>query len=258
VVEQRTHKPLVAGSIPAPGTISSVCVRYTLHKLDAVLAVIAEALAMEIGGEVPSEPRYNIALTQMAPVVALREARPRVREMMWGYVPRHERGSRGARLRPNAKSETVAVLPSFREAARRRRCLVPANGFYEWRSEGGVKYPHLFTLRDGEPFALAGIWDEGGDDSPETFSVLTTRPNAVVMPIHHRMPVVLTAKTMARWLGDRPLSSAELAELTQPLSEQRLSVRPVSRFVNDARHEGPGCVAAPDESRTAELGLDFG
>jgi putative SOS response-associated peptidase YedK len=136
-----------------------------------------------------------------------------------------------------------------------RRCLVPANGFYEWLSSGGVKLPHLFTLAGEEPFALAGIWEPPADNLPETYCVLTTEPNALVARVHNRMPVILAADAMARWLGDTPLDPAEFQLLTRPLDPGRMESRPVSRYMSNSRHEGPRCLAPPDES--PELEFDF-
>ena len=220
-----------------------MCVRYTLHNLDTVLAAIARALGCSLSSPAAAKPRYNVTVTSEMPVVALEAGRPAAGMMRWGYAF----GPAKAPL-PNAKAETVATLPTFRESAARRRCLVPANGFYEWKDAGGVKLPHLFTLRDDEPFAFAGIWEPPGHDLPATFCILTTSPNEVVAPIHNRMPVLLTAETMPRWIGDRPLAETELKALTQPLPSARLRVRPVNRYVSNTRNEGPQCHAAPDEA----------
>jgi putative SOS response-associated peptidase YedK len=216
-----------------------MCVRYTLHDLDKVLAAIARALGYQLAPPAATKPRYNVTLTTVMPVVALASGKPEVRGMRWGFAAANT-------LLPNAKAETVATLPSFREGAAHRRCLIPANGFYEWQDTGSAKLPHLFTLRDDEPFAFAGIWDRPAGDRPETFCLLTTVPNETVAPIHNRMPVILTPETMARWIGDRPLPEAELRVLTQPIRADRMSVRPVSRFVSHTRNEGPGCLAPPD------------
>ena len=123
---------------------------------------------------------------------------------MWGLMPFYERQKPQRRLLPNAKAETAPTLAAFRQAVAHRRCLVPANGFYEWQTLGKLKLPHLFTLRDGAPFAFAGIWEPAEGDIPETYGILTTEPNALVAPLHHRMPVILTPETMARWIGSAP------------------------------------------------------
>jgi putative SOS response-associated peptidase YedK len=235
-----------------------MCVRYTLHKTDAALAAIAQALARTLATPGWVQPRYNVALTQVMPVVAAGPAAAgEVRGMMWGYVPFYEQGKPRKRLLPNAKAETATASPAFRQAAARRRCLVPANGFYEWRTVGRLKLPHVFMLQDEEPFAFAGLWEAATDQQLETFAILTTEPNELVRPIHSRMPVILTAATMGRWLGDQPLPAPEYEALTRPLAADRMTVRPVNRFVSNSRNEGPQCLAPPDAAppETPELPL---
>lgn len=233
-----------------------MCVRYVLHKTDAALAAIAQALSRSLAKPDWVQPRFNVALTNVMPVVAAGGAGPELRGMMWGYVPFYERGKPRMRLLPNAKAETAAVSPAFRQAAAQRRCLVPANGFYEWRTVGREKEPHVFMLQGEEPFAFAGLWEPGAEQQPETFAILTTEPNELVRPIHNRMPVILTAATMGRWLGDQPLPAPEYAALIRPLDAARMTVRPVNRFVSNSRHEGPQCLAPPDPAAdTPELPL---
>jgi putative SOS response-associated peptidase YedK len=232
-----------------------MCVRYTLHKTDAALAAIAQALARPLATPDWVQPRYNVALTQVMPVVAAGGAGPEVRGMMWGYVPFYEKGKTRMQMLPNAKAETAAASPAFRQAAARRRCLVPANGFYEWKTMDRLKLPQVFMLQGEEPFAFAGLWEAAADQLPETFAILTTEPNELVRPIHHRMPVILTAETMERWLGDQPLPAPEYEALTRPLAAARMTVRPVNRFVSNSRNEGPQCLAPPDEA-PPELPLD--
>lgn len=234
-----------------------MCVRYTLHKTDAALNAISKALGVLLSIPDWAAPRFNVALTNTMPVVAFVDHAPGLRPMRWGLVPYGERSSASPRLLANARSETAAKMPAFRKGIAGRRCLVPANGFYEWKASGGVKWPHLFTLVDDEPFAFAGIWDPAGDGLPETYCILTTEPNELVARVHTRMPVIMTSETMPRWLGDRPLEDGELKLLVRPIEAGRMACRPVSRFVSNSRNEGPGCLAPPDEARP-EPELDFG
>src|SRR5271165_1891661 len=127
-----------------------MCVRYTLHKTDAALGAISRALGVPLETPDWAVPRYNVSLTSTMPVVACAAAGPGVRAMRWGLVPYSERGGSRPRLLANARSETVTKMPAFRKGVAERRCLVPANGFYEWMSTGAVKLPYLFTLRDEE------------------------------------------------------------------------------------------------------------
>jgi putative SOS response-associated peptidase YedK len=234
-----------------------MCVRYTLHRTDAALGAISRALGVLLETPEWVQPRYNVTLTDTMPVVATGEAKPGVRAMRWGLVPSGERASARPRLLANARSETAVTMPAFRKAVAGRRCLVPANGFYEWMSRGGVKLPFLFTLAGEEPFALAGIWDPAMGGLPETYCILTTQPNELVAEVHDRMPVIMTAGTMARWIGDKPLAADEYACLVRPIEASRMESRPVSRFVSNSRNQGPGCLAPPDEA-PPEPELDFG
>ena len=233
-----------------------MCVRYTLHKTDAALLAIARALARTLTTPAWVQPKFNVTLTHRMPVVAVGADDVEVRGMAWGLVPFYERGKARPQLLPNAKAETATTLPTFRDAVAHRRCLVPANGFYEWKTAGKTKLPHLFTLRDEAPFAFAGIWEPASGDGPETFGVLTTEPNALVAPIHDRMPVVLTEETMAGWLGAEPLGAEVYRALTRPLAAERMSVRPVSRFVSNSRNDGPQCLEPPEDG-PPELELNF-
>jgi putative SOS response-associated peptidase YedK len=226
-----------------------MCVRYTLHKTDAALGAISRAVGVLLETPVWAQPRYNVTLTDMMPAVG-------VRPMRCGIVSDGDRV--GARLRflANAKSETAAALSAFRKGVAARRCLVPANGFYEWASRAGVKRPCLFTLAGEEPFAFADIWDPATDDLPETYCLLTTPPNELVAQVHDRMPAILTAETMRRWLGDRPLPEEEYSALVAPIAFGRMESRPVSRYVSNSRNQGPQCLAPPDDPPEAEF--DFG
>lgn len=224
-----------------------MCVRYTLHQPEAALEAIAGALPAHLPAPDWCAPRFNATLTHVLPVVALGTEGPAVRGMRWGLAPASlmpAGAADGRRLLPNATAEKAAASPVFRRATARRRCLVPANGFYEWRRLGRARLPHLFTLRGEEPFAFAGIWEPAAaDGEPPTFAILTTVPNELVAPIHDRMPVLLPRERMAAWLGAEPLAAAEYHALTRPLDPTRLAVRPVSTYVNSTSHEGAGCHA---------------
>lgn len=193
-------------------------------------------------------PRWNIAPTQHAPVLLSDGRQRRIEAFRWGLVPHWAKDpSLGPRM-INARSETVASKPSFRDAWRdRRRCLVLADGFYEWRkpAEGtGPKIPYWIQMSDGRPFALAGLWERWGPrDAPlHTFTVLTTDANGIVRPIHDRMPVMLDEHGWTRWI-DPGVEPSRVEELLEPYPAEGMRARAVSTYVNDPRHEGAECVS---------------
>jgi putative SOS response-associated peptidase YedK len=191
-------------------------------------------------------PRYNVAPTQVAPVIRPSDGGGRRLDLLrWGLVPGWARDEKiGSRL-INARGETVAALPSFRAAFRSRRCLVPVDGFYEWRREGTRKQPYHIALADGGPFILAGLWERReGDAAPlDTFTIVTTAANELLRPLHDRMPVILDPADAETWLGG---TQDEAAALIRPFPAERLVLRPVSPRVNSPRHDDPACLAPPE------------
>ncbi|HXP72933.1 MAG TPA: SOS response-associated peptidase [Stellaceae bacterium] len=198
-------------------------------------------------------PRYNIAPTQDAPVIRERREPKGERTLQllrWGLIPSWAEDMKGGAKLINARAESIAEKPSFREAFRKRRCLVPADGFYEWRAEGKLKQPYLIARRDREPFAFAGLWERWAPkvqppDRPyiDSFTIVTTEANALLKPLHARMPVILALEDYARWL-DRGSSEPELKALLKPAPEDLLVYFPVSPRVNAAAPDDPGLVEA--------------
>lgn len=186
-------------------------------------------------------PRYNAAPGQRLPVVVASGAERRCGLMRWGLVPSWADDPEIGKRMINARAETLSEKPSFKNALRRRRCLVPADGFYEWKKSGGAKVPHYLALRAGGPMALAGLWErwDGADAPLYTFTIVTTAPNAVVAALHRRMPVILARECWDRWLGDPPPAPEELSELLGPAPDDWLQAHPVSRAVNSPAADGP-------------------
>ena len=218
-----------------------MCGRFTL-------TATAEDLAshFELATVPRLAPRYNIAPSQPVEVVRQQDGAQTLTPMLWGLIPSWaDDPSIGNRM-INARIETAAEKPAFRAAFRRRRCLIPATGFYEWTKANG-KQPYHFQLPGGGLFAFAGLWEtwekEGGPI--ESCTILTTEANADVAPVHHRMPVVLSPSAYAVWLTPDEEVQAPDSLLTRirQVPEGRLSSHPVSKFVNDPRHEGPECIA---------------
>lgn len=217
-----------------------MCYRYSFAS-EQTLA----ALCQTLGVSTPAFfPRYNVALTQRMPVVAKRGDKPELAEMAFGWtLPARNPGEKPLLL-ANARAETLAAKPAFRAATQHRRCLVPADGFYEWEKSGTARLPHYFYLKQHEPFFFAGLWQPGADDAPAAFAIVTTSANTLLQPIHDRMPVILGPNSGPAWLGAEPLPPARLAQLCRPLPASRMSGHRVDPRVNDARHEAPDCMAS--------------
>jgi putative SOS response-associated peptidase YedK len=209
--------------------------------------VIAEQFAVF---EVPPfTARFNIAPTQPVPVIRLapEQAEPR-RELVWlrwGLVPSWAQDvSIGGRL-INARAETAASKPAFRAAMRRRRCLVAADGFYEWRADGRKKQPYFIHFRDDRAFAFAGLWEawEGAQQAVvESCTLLTTEANDLVRPIHDRMPVILPPESYGAWLDPAVEDPQALMRLLVPHPSDPLEAYAVSGFVNSPAYDSPQCI----------------
>jgi putative SOS response-associated peptidase YedK len=219
-----------------------MCGRYVLTTPGDVLAQLFDL------PEAPAvSPRYNIAPTQPVPIV--RAAAGGGRELalaLWGLVPHWAKErALGAKL-INARAETLAEKPAFRDALRRRRCLLPADGFYEWQAVERGKQPYLLRLPGGAPFALAGLWSRWSDPADpaaaplETCTIVTTTPNEVARVLHDRMPVILPRESWPRWL-DPAADTAALSSLLVPFAGA-LEAFPVSRRVNSPANEDPRCI----------------
>jgi putative SOS response-associated peptidase YedK len=203
-----------------------------------------------VGESVEIRRRWNVAPTdEVLTVTTTREGEPRGELLRWGLVPHWAKDpGMGAKM-INARAETVAEKPAFRDAFAGRRCLIVADGFYEWRRrEGGRPQPMWISRADGEPFAFAGLWAtwHGPDEQVlRTCSIVTTHANDVLAPIHDRMPVMLAPETEADWLD--PAAPRELLrELLRPAPDREVAHRPVGYAVNSVRNDGPECLEAPD------------
>ena len=215
------------------------------------LGVDTDRLIAEFGIDTvatPHVPRYNIAPTQPVPAVVRADDGLRLGALRWGLVPywADDPGIGGRMI--NARSETVDRKPAFQEPFRHRRCWVLADGFYEWRDDGGRKVPIHFRLPDGRPFAFAGLWDRWRRDDDELVSctILTTEPSDDVRPVHDRMPVILPARDRARWL-DPDAGPADLRALLRPYPDP-MEARQVSTRVNRPENDDPSLLepVSPD------------
>jgi putative SOS response-associated peptidase YedK len=217
-----------------------MCGRYTLRtKLNLLLSQFAAEMAESLD----VVPRYNIAPTQQ--VLAIRHPRE-LFACRWGLVPSW---SKDTKLAPvNARSDSVATKPLFRSAFKRRRCLILADGYYEWLTEGKSKHPLLYEIDGGKPFAFAGLWENAqhaASEPLESCTIITTDANELAREIHDRMPVILNPEDYDAWLDPALDDRQTLEGLLAPLSADRMTARPVNTFVNSARHEGPECIEPP-------------
>lgn len=230
-----------------------MCGRFTLKTPGKTLAQAFDLAAVP---ELP--PRYNIAPTQ--PIAAIRGAKDgrRLDLLRWGLIPSWTKDPRQAPTMVNARSDTLMEKPSFRAAFQSRRCLVPADGFFEWKTVNGKKQPMYFTMKDSAPFALAGLWErwEGPDGTRiESCTLLTTEPNAVVADVHDRMPVILPAAAHALWLDPGINDPRRLQPLLGPFPAEAMQVHPVSPRVNAVACDDASCIerivpeAPPEELR---------
>ena len=191
-------------------------------------------------------PRYNIAPSQQVVGICQNaDGFRRLKSFRWGLIPHWAKdASIGNRL-INARSETVHEKPSFRQALRYRRCLIPANGFFEWVREDKGKQPYFIRRKDQAPLAFAGLWEswKGPEGTIESCTILTTEANALIAPIHDRMPVILSPPEYDLWLDREVDDPGKLQLLFQPIPGELLEMQPVSAVVNNPQHEGEKCVA---------------
>jgi putative SOS response-associated peptidase YedK len=218
-----------------------MCGRYTI-------TVQPELLAERFNAALPpemSEPRYNAAPSQTLPVI-LNENEQQIQLLRWGLVPHWSKTPDTDYRMINARAETLEEKSTFREALRRRRCLVLADGFYEWKKTDDGKVPMRITLKSGEPFAFAGLWETWKDRETgellRTFTIITTTPNDLMVPIHDRMPAILLPEMERTWLDDSA-GPERWRELLRPYPADLMRAYPVSRLVNSPTNESPALVA---------------
>lgn len=217
-----------------------MCGRFTLHHP-------AEEVAECFGVQqvlFPLTPRYNIAPSQPVAVV-LEEGGRCLDAYKWGLVPFWAKDPKIGNRMINARAETLSEKPSFRAALTRRRCLIPADGFYEWKKEGDARRPYHIRLRDQNPFAFAGLYEEwqAPDGAPlRTCAIITVEPNRLMAQIHNRMPAILDADAREVWLDPALKDAPRLLQLLKPYPEKEMEAYPVSRRVNAPTFDDPACI----------------
>ncbi len=222
-----------------------MCGRFTLVRIEDFLRELQWVLPLE-GGLLP---RYNIAPSQ--PIAAIvNRPEPHVAMLQWGLIPAWAKDPAIGNRLINARAESLAEKPAFRGALRHHRCLIPADGFYEWKKGGsGARIPHLLRLKSRKVFALAGLWDmwQSPDGSELcTCTIITTRPNALAASIHDRMPLIVRPADYRRWVSPGEQSAGALADIFEPYPAEEMEAVPVSRLVNSPANDTPEC-AAPIE-----------
>lgn len=208
-----------------------MCGRFTLRtperiKFDRITEYDVEILV----------PRYNIAPSQNILTIVQRGADREATLLQWGLIPSWSKEAKGI---INARVETIDQKPSFSESFERRRCLIPADGFYEWERHGKISQPYYFQMKDGTPFAFAGVWDRWKSDGNTIIScaIITTTANELLSTIHHRMPVILPPESHALWLNEDS-RSPDLKDLLMPFPASEMRSHAVSRDVNDTKTDG--------------------
>ncbi len=233
-------------STPICAFMPGMCGRYRIKDSDLTRENILRLYGIDLGN---LTRRYNVAPSQEMPVVALDDAgAPRAASMRWGLVPFWDKAAKPKFASINARSEDALAKPMFRQSVQQRRCLVPADGFYEWQQlPTGGKQPYDIQLKDGRPFFFAGIYERATELRPETFLLFTTRPNDLMQPFHDRMPVILRDEDLPRWLNAEPITPAEFAALTVPHPADDMAARPISSLVNSPRNDGPEVLFGQEE-----------
>jgi putative SOS response-associated peptidase YedK len=233
-----------------------MCGRYRLSRRKQLVEEYFDS-----SGDEDWNPRYNIAPTQPVPIVRQHPKEPnRVLSLVrWGLIPSWAKDTSGSAGMINARSETATTKPAFRDPMKFRRCLVPADGFYEWARKGTTKQPFCFEVNNGELFAFAGLWDRWKDPSGQwikSCSILTTSPNAVTSLVHDRMPVILKRDDYDLWLDPGMTDVEALSDLLKPFDARLMRSYPVSSRVNQAQNDDPEC-SAPVELKSAPQGRLF-
>lgn len=221
-----------------------MCGRFTLRSPGNL---IIEQFDLDFQGDLKDlVPRYNIAPTQSVPIV--RGADRQLGFLHWGLVPFWSKDPKGGARMINARSETVTTKPAFRNAIKKKRCLVPTDGYFEWVKEGKRKKPFWIRMQDERPFLMAGLWERWRDKSIpdseplETFTILTTNSNSLTSEVHDRMPVILGPNDYGRWLDPEMQDADELTYLFEPYDSRDMRMDEVNDRVNSVRNDDEQCI----------------
>lgn len=230
-----------------------MCGRYQLSRRKQII----EEHFDSVSGEEDWIPRYNIAPTQPVPIIRQDPKEPirKLSLVRWGLIPSWVKDTSESALMINARSETAATKPAFRDALKSRRCLVLADAFYEWKRTGGARHPFCFEVREAELFAFAGLWDrwKAPDGTwVKSCSILTTTPNAVTATVHDRMPVILDPSNYDLWLDPGMTNVDAACDVLKPFDAQLMRSYPVSPRVNNVANDDAECSAPVQQESTAQ------
>jgi putative SOS response-associated peptidase YedK len=245
-----------------------MCGRYTLVKKPISIGKDfmrkIQPLKSPSGSEIPFKKRYNIAPTQENLVIRKHgeDDQLSASAMRWGLIPSWSKTGTTQSLLINARSETIADKPSFKGAYQRRRCLVPADGYYEWKRQRKLNQPHYLQLADESVFYMAGIWEtwyDDGGNSLDSYAILTTQANALAAKIHERMPVILLDDRAMEWLEGDPqkFETDRRFEFFTAIESEQMQSRPVNSIVKNYQHDSPECIAPPLVEATTQLDMGF-
>lgn len=238
----RLRSGLKLCSRPVCFNVFGMCGRYRLSRRKQIIEEYFDVSPWDDDWS----PRYNIAPTQPIPVIRQHPKEPvrQISYMKWGLLPYWSKDPSIVASTINAKSETAAEKPAFRNPLKFRRCLIPADGFYEWKRTAGAKQPFSFEVNEGELFAFAGLWDGWKDAEGKwvrTCSILTTTPNAVTVKVHTRMPVILDRESYDLWLDPGMTNARVVSELLKPYDARMMQCYPVSSRVNHVANDDEEC-----------------
>lgn len=223
-----------------------MCGRFTLHTPESR---IREAFHLAQTAPLGLTPRYNIAPSQPVPIIRDTDVGREMVLAKWGLVPHWSKEPRTKYSTINARIETVAEKPVYRTPFKHRRCLIPADGFYEWRVVDDHKVPHYIRMRDGEVFALAGLWDrwDGDGEHLESCSLIVMPANEIMKPLHERMPAIIAPAHYDLWLDARVTDKAELMGYLNSAPSSQLTFYPISPRVNSPKHDDDRCIQPSGE-----------
>jgi putative SOS response-associated peptidase YedK len=218
-----------------------MCGRFTLHTPESR---IREAFNLDDTEPLGLKPRYNIAPSQQVPIVRNSDSDLEMVMARWGLIPHWSKEAKTKYSTINARIESVAEKPAYRTPFKHRRCLIPADGFYEWKVVDGRKVPHHICMRDGDVFALAGLWDhwEGEEESLESCSIIVMPANDVMKSLHERMPAIIAPAHYDLWMDSRVTDKAVIMGYLNSALSGRLVTYPISPWVNSPKHDDERCI----------------